>query len=351
MSIRKKWLLITAGSLVGMALCLVLATPREPRYQGRALRDWMADLSTGNYETQRLARIAIHEMGPAAVPFLTNSLAQRNALSIRFYRKSFIPKRIAAWSHRLLKWQTPMMESRSAAIALQALGPDATKAIPALVAALSDPSWTIAQTAAVALGAMGSNAVPALDRRLSLASPPELTWVLQAVTALGTNAAPLVPKLEPLLASEHNNVGVGASMALARIGFAAVPAVTNSFSNTNKAVLIRSLLTLQQIGPAALATTNSIVPLTRHSDPIVRLYALQALASIYPPREFSAPVWLAGLRDPDIRNVEISLRMLTIFPTNVRIYNREIARLTWHPTNSIREIASNSLTLFKAWPQ
>src|SRR5205823_1736417 len=176
MSRRKKWLLITVGSLAGMVLCIFLATPRQPRYQGRPLNEWLTDLSNPNYETQRVARVAIHEMGPQAVPFLTNSLAQRNALSIRFYRKNLLPRKLAAWSHRVFKWQTPMMESRSAAIALQSLGPAATNAIPALVDALSDPSWTVAQSAAVALGAMGTNALPALGTRLSAAQPPELNW-------------------------------------------------------------------------------------------------------------------------------------------------------------------------------
>src|SRR5438105_2223609 len=88
-------------------------------------------LFRSNYETQRLARIAIHEIGPAAVPFLTNSLAQRNAISIRMYRKNFLPRKIASWSHRVIKWQTPMMESRNAAIALQALGAPASNAIAA----------------------------------------------------------------------------------------------------------------------------------------------------------------------------------------------------------------------------
>jgi hypothetical protein len=62
-------------------------------------------------------------------------------------------------------------------------------------------------------------------------------------------------------------------------------------------------------------------------------------------------VWLAGLHDPDARNVELSLRFLTMFPTNVRTFNREIALLATHPTNSIRQMASNALTMFNAWPK
>src|SRR5436305_11485093 len=118
MRTRTKWFIVAGLSLLGMVLCIFWATPRQPRYQGRALNEWLADLSSGNYETQRLARIEIREIGPAAVPFLTNSLAQRDAISIRIYRKNILPRKIAGWSHRVVKWQTPMMESRNAAIAL-----------------------------------------------------------------------------------------------------------------------------------------------------------------------------------------------------------------------------------------
>jgi hypothetical protein len=95
----------------------------------------------------------------------------------------------------------------------------------------------------------------------------------------------------------------------------------------------------------------ALVSLIKSDNSDIRLLARQALASTLPSRDFSYPIWLEGLRDPDPRNVETSLRALTIFPTNVRTFNREIASLATHPTNSIREIASNALTIFRAWPR
>lgn len=347
----RKWLIVSALSLLGMAAAVWLAMPREPRYSGRPLSEWLSDLSNPNYETQRVARAAIRAIGPAAVPFLTNSLAQRNAISVRAYRKNLIPRRFAVWTHRVVKWHTPTMESRSAAMALQALGPDATNAIPALVAALQDPSWPVAMAAATALGSMGSNVVPTLGERLTNGSPQEIPWVLQAIVALGTNAAPLTPQLAALVESNNFGWADSAALCLMRIGAPAVPQVTKVLHGTNDTTILRGLDTLVQIGIPSISATNEIFALMHHGNPRIRLRARHALASTLPPRELAAPHWLEGLHDPDSTNVLTSLRYLTAFPVNVRTYNREISELTAHPTNAIAETASNALTIFRSWPK
>jgi HEAT repeat protein len=213
MRTRTKWFVVAGISLTGMIACLYFSGTPQPEYQGRKLDAWLADLASQNYQTQQVARVAFREMGPAAVPFLTNSLAQRAALSIRIHRKRLLPKRVVNWARKVVKWQTPAMESRNAAIALQALGTQATNAIPQLVAALADPSLTVAQSAAAALGAMGTNAVPALIERFPKANTQELFWMLQALGAMGTNAGPLKPST--LYLSPTNSVREVVSNALA----------------------------------------------------------------------------------------------------------------------------------------
>jgi len=272
-------------------------------------------------------------------------------MSIRFYRKNLLPPKLALWSRKVVKWHTPMMESRNAAIALQTLGPEGSDAIPALVAALQDESWTVTQAAAFALGAMGTNALPALRERLSYAKPAEIPWVLQAITALGTNAAPLAPPVAEIFGGQDAGAANLASIALMRMGADSVPAVTNFLSSTNVKVQFRTLVLLSQLGPPAIVATNQLFSLMQSENPTIRLNARQALAATMPPRELATPLWLEGLRDSDSTNVEASLRFLTMYPTNVRAFNREIASLALHPTNSIASIASNALTTFRAWPQ
>jgi HEAT repeat protein len=348
---RTKWLIVCALSLLGMVASIFLATPRQPRYQGRSLDDWLVDVSHPHYETQRVARAAIQAMGPEAVPFLTNALAQREALSTKIYRKNFIPRRLATWARRFVKWQTPMMESRSAAVALQFLGPQATNAIPALIAALQDPNWAVAQSAAVALAAVGTNAVPALGERLDQADVEELRWALQAVAALGTNAAPLVPQLARLAVSTNNGRPGDAAYGLARIGEPAVHSIIEMLSTTNVEVQVRLLTTLQQIGPTSVTATNEIFKLMRSPNPTVRLHARYAYAATIPARDVEVPHWLEGLRDPDSTNVLVSLQYLSRHPAAVHAHNREIAGLLNHPTNSIAIAASNALTTWRAWPK
>jgi hypothetical protein len=353
MSRRKKWLIAAALCLLGLLACLFFAAPRQPHYQGRSLSSWLADLSSSHYETQRVARAAIQAMGPEAVPYLTNSLAQRDSISLRAYRRNIIPRRVATWSHRYFKWQTPVMESRSAALALQTLGPQATNAIPALMAALQDPSWMVTQAAATALGAMGSNAVPALGERLTNGTSGELPWVLQAIALTGTNAAALAPKLAEMTTAQPGAgaIAESAAYALARIGAGAIAAITNGLLTTNVATQLRLLNALRQIGPPAIAATNQLFELTQSVNPTIRLNARYVMGATYAPRELTAKYWAAGLRDSDSTNVEVSLRFLTVYPANVRAYNREIAELARHPTNSIALMASNALTTFRAWPK
>jgi hypothetical protein len=349
---RTKWLTVSAIGLGVVVAYLIIAGPRQPTYQGRDLDAWLADLTSPSYQTQQLARAAIREMGPTAVPFLTNSLAQRDSLALRAKRENLVPRRVMNWARKVVKWRSPMIESRNAAVALQALGPDATNAIPSLIAALSDPSPIIAQAAAIALGSMGSAAVLALRERLDVGAPSELPWVLHAVSALGTNGAPLAPELGRILESAPNPRMAGwVELTFAKIGPDAVPVIETLLQNTNREVALRGLSALANVGQSAIAATNVLFELSRNEDAEIRLRARQAFGATLPPRELGLPVWLAGLRDPDPRNVEISLRFLTIHPASVRQYSNEIAALASHPTKSIREIASNALTRFHAWPK
>jgi hypothetical protein len=323
--------------------------PRQPLYQGRALEEWLGDLSNGNYRTQQMARTAIRAMGPAAVPFLTNSLAQRNAFSVRMLRKSILPRKLVSFAHRVIKVGTPVIESRNAAVALQELGPEAKDAVPALVAAVKEGMTTVSSPAASALGAIGSNAVPAIAEELGRANPKEVPSFLQAVAIIGTNAAPLAPKIAPML--EDKQLWPYARMALARIGGAAVPSITNILAGTNRTAKAHALECLAQIGVPATSATKMILSFVTNEDANLRLEARRAYSSTLPTREDSAPIWLEGLKDSDARSVELSIHLLTIYPSNVRVYSNEIAALATHPMNSIRETASNALTLTRSWPK
>jgi HEAT repeat protein len=241
-------------------------------------------------------------------------------------------------------------ESQNAARALSLLGTNASAAIPDLVAALGDENFAVTRNAANALASMGTNALGPLRERLPRAQVQEQIAILFTLASMQTNAAPAAPDIAALLESESTPVADMAAFTLGSLGPDAAPAITNFLTSTNSKILIRALQALAQLGPHGASASNEVVRLIQSPDPALRLHARMAFASTYPPKEFAQPIWVAGLRDPDPHNLEVSLRNLTMYPGNVREFNREIAALTSHPTNIIRVFASNALTTFRAWP-
>src|SRR6185436_19518662 len=155
--------------------------------------------------------------GPKALPFLTQALEQRNSPVLRFYRgNAFAQKWFRGW-RRKLEWHEPVMESRNAAMALSALGPEADPAIPNLVAALSDYSPLVTQEAANTLGKIGKPAVPALVERLRAGPTSDTVWVVRALIPMGPQAREAAPELAKLIRLP-NPIADYSVMALASIG-------------------------------------------------------------------------------------------------------------------------------------
>src|SRR5881394_9737 len=118
------------------ALVIVLATAvfcvvwlnRGPRYQGKSARHWVGQL----VRNERAARRALLELGPAAVPALTDALSAR---------PGWLEKKLESLRPRLPRWiSRPLLSPVEASLrrqraleVLDMLGPAAAPAIPALL--------------------------------------------------------------------------------------------------------------------------------------------------------------------------------------------------------------------------
>ncbi len=68
-------LLFPKAKLVGLGIMAILFMglllfPREPVYRGETLSYWIGEISNPYTNRQQVARQALHQIGPRAVPFL-----------------------------------------------------------------------------------------------------------------------------------------------------------------------------------------------------------------------------------------------------------------------------------------
>lgn len=119
-----------------LGLVAVLAWPREPSYHGRGLSAWLRNFGADQIERRAEAADAVKHIGPKAVPFLVQRLrSPKNARS----RES----RLERWKRSGLEWLSTHAgittlagrhsdPRQQALAALDALGPAAKEALPAL---------------------------------------------------------------------------------------------------------------------------------------------------------------------------------------------------------------------------
>jgi HEAT repeat protein len=192
------------------------------------------------------------------------------------------------------------------ATALGALGPAGRAALPALFAALADPSEFVRASAARALARMqlAEDDVPRLVEALESADGYVVAFAAWSLGNLGAAAEGAVPALARALSRHDTNAVVAA--ALARIGPAAAGAVgvlVDALRDENPDRRWRAARTLGRIGPAA---APAVPPLTAAlADPhnAVRQHAARALGRIGPAAGPAAAALqrATGDRDEQVR--------------------------------------------------
>jgi HEAT repeat protein len=262
---------------------------------------------------------------------------------------------------------------RKAAYAVGRIQPDAKTAIGPLVRALADGSTDVRQAAADALSKFGTDAAPALIAALK---DDKLTHRLDIIRALGNIGEPAkdaIPELKTIFLGNDEKIAQEAGQALAKIGKASIPAVSEGLNHEFIVVRNRAVQTLGKIGVDAvpvlldaLANKNAdvrqgaaaalapmrisdkmVVLALAHNvtDPTlgVRTQALRALQMLGNGAKPAVPKVIDALKTDDGPTRTQALAVLA----NITDADKEIvpavAELLKDPTVSVRQSALNVL--------
>jgi hypothetical protein len=167
---RQHLLLLAWAPLLALAALGIYSTWRpEPRYLGRGLSAWVRDLGADQIERRVQAAAAVKHIGSLAVPYLVERLGpprhvpRRESSLARWWRTT------SDWlsAHTRIKLPAPSRSDprREALASLDALGPQAKEALPALEKLLRErpPDPCAVYVAA----RIGSAALPLLTRALT----------------------------------------------------------------------------------------------------------------------------------------------------------------------------------------
>lgn len=152
-----------ALAVIGLALVGILAwqvlDPGEPRYQGKALGEWLKDLDYGGGRRYRAATNALHHIGTNALPGLQRYLLYRDAAWKDGLDGLVAKTRLFGIADKESDWH------RRAGRACRELGMQASPLLPVLVVAVRDPAASVEIT--YSLARMLPNSVSALTNLLA----------------------------------------------------------------------------------------------------------------------------------------------------------------------------------------
>jgi hypothetical protein len=161
---RRRWW-ITIAVLSSVFLVSAICWPqRGPAYQGRSLRVWRKDFEADTAEARWRSAEAVRHIGTNAVPVLIAQLSHRRPGPEPRWRQEL---RVLLDRESLIKINPfrPRDERGEALAALDALGPSARAAVPALERLLDEKPPD--HRALLVLARIGPEAIPALTGALT----------------------------------------------------------------------------------------------------------------------------------------------------------------------------------------
>ncbi|HUG36544.1 MAG TPA: HEAT repeat domain-containing protein [Candidatus Limnocylindrales bacterium] len=166
----RRVLVVCAMAWLSALVVAPVAPAQEARFEGRTLTEWTAALADPQTRVRRQAVAALMTFGPAALPGLTQALADADP-EVRLAGAKGLGRLGAAARPAVPALVEAMKDRvgivrRVAALSLGSIRPSTPEAIAALVRALGDPDAAVLDNAAHSLLDLGQAAVPALTEAL-----------------------------------------------------------------------------------------------------------------------------------------------------------------------------------------
>ena len=289
---RHKWIIVLAIAVVAVGALWLWQRSKEPRYQGRTVRQWIEIVRpTKTYHTNVeniYSSVDFHEkelvqmlnaLGTNAAPALIQILDEADStmtkLKAAVTRSKLVPDSVKSAASEDL---SERFAASQIAYGIRILGSNATPVIPDLERIICDPDKPLAASSAYqALSALGAPALPALHRLLTNAPSALRPWIHATIQNIYRNS----------LNSENAREREEAALALSeysRPPFEIIQVLLDMLESPDPKRQKQSLdalaVHLPTMDPVLIAARDALAKATASSDPSVRQQANTILANL-----------------------------------------------------------------------
>jgi HEAT repeat protein len=276
-------------ALVGIGVVAFWPGEREPEYNGKKLSEWCLFYwwTPDGPSKREQAHMAINHIGTNALPFLLEWLRydhptpKERTVDIIDWLRVRLTKNTVRISLR------PLVRAQVAGLGFEALGTNASPAIPALAKLIRDrtSSATTTRAAAAALACTGPQGIQKLEELLRDPTQPNRVHILMSLISGGESEPATAQVLMQFVEDPDDEVAFHSAANLG--GFRPVPAgavaiLKKGLADSRAPVRLGSADSLANIGIEASAAVPDLVQTLQDSDPMVRNLATNALLKIAP---------------------------------------------------------------------
>jgi HEAT repeat protein len=274
-------------------------------YQGKHTLEWSLQLlnttAIGSESNRAEAVMALHALGPKAVPPLRRMLAERDG----FYDRTVVTA--TRWLPRNQRWTLlsqlrpgqALLHRLAALAGLAVLGTNAASAVHDLGRALQEPVGQIRWDAARALAAIGEAAIPTLITAATGTNPVARHAAVYALAQSATNSPRAKAALLNAVLDSDENVRLAAIHSVRQLGLDAVPMLNEQLASKDLAQQLAALRALAVLRPLSRAETTNLLTLAINSTGEVRRQAIETMSALRIASTNAAGIMITALDDPD----------------------------------------------------